>query len=127
MKVKCRKYVMEQRKFLNEYISPLCEIGYLIPNPNATRQVAPHLTSKNSRSKSGTTIDLWPDNAATKSQTWPIPSIETELADFCGSNYFAVPDLCARYWQCPLHPDSYDFCGIVTRRGPLYRQECCTG
>lgn len=117
VKVKVRKYPKEQRKFLDTYFSKLVDMGFLKPCPQASWQAAPHLVPKESKSKFRTTIDLRPVNAATKAEQWPMPVIEAELSDFIGSTHFASIDFCSSYWQCPLDPDSYDACGIISPQG----------
>ena len=42
-----------------------------------------------------------------------MPHLDSEMADFRGHNCFASLDFCQGYWQLPLHPDSYDACGII--------------
>lgn len=114
---KVRRYSVEQRKFLNNYMSNLCKMGCLIPNAQASWQAAPHLVPKDSPAKFRMTIDLLRVSGATKQDAWSMPNIESELSDFSGSKYFASLDFCAEYCQCPLDPESYDACGIIAPEG----------
>lgn len=117
VKVKVRKYPTDQRKFLDEYLDKLVKLDFIRPYPQAAWQAAPHLVPKNSKAKFRTTIDLRPVNAATIAEQWPMPVIEAELSDFKDSKHFASLDFCSGYWQCPLHPSSYEACGIIAPQG----------
>lgn len=43
-----------------------------------------------------------------------MPHIESEVSDFGGSTCFAGLYLPAAYGKLPLHPESYELCGIFT-------------
>lgn len=117
VKVKVRRYPPEQRLFLDKYINRLVELGFLVPNPNATWQAAPHLVPKDSKAMFRTTIDLRPLNSATVPVSWPMPYIEVELQDFKGSKCFASIDFCSGYWQLLIEPESQQLCGIICPKG----------
>lgn len=96
----------------------MAEFGFLVPNPNAEWQAAPHLVPKaNSKALFRTTIDLRPINSATFPRSWPMYHLDSELQDFAGSKLFAVLDFVSGYWQLPIHPLCYTLCGIVTPNG----------
>lgn len=46
-----------------------------------------------------------------------MPQTEAEIIAFIGSKYFASPDFCYFYWQCPLDLSSYKACGIIASQG----------
>lgn len=118
VKSKVRRYPQNQRQLLNKNIDQLVNMGFFIPNKGASWQAAPHLVPKpGSKAPFRTTIDLRPVNAATIKEQWPMPTIESELQDFSGSNCFASLDFCSGYWQLPVHPNSYDDCGVVCPQG----------
>lgn len=118
VKVKARRYPAVQRQFLKLYIDKLVEMGFLFPNPDAKWQAAPLCVPKpSSRSKFRLAIDLRPVNAATIKRAWPMPHLDSEMRDFAESSCFASLDFCQGYWQLPVHPDSYDACGIVAPHG----------
>lgn len=118
VKSKVRRYPVDQRKFLNKYVEKLVEYGFFFENNEATWQAAPHIVPKpDSKAKFRATIDLRPVNSAMKAMAWPMPNIESEIQDFRGSKFFAVLDFCSGYWQMPLHPDSYEACGVVCPSG----------
>lgn len=116
VRVKVRRYPTEQRTFLNNYLTKLAEFGLIKSDSKASWQAAPHLVPKG-KSNWRITIDLRPINAATKSENWPMPNLESELADFSGSSHFASLDFCSAYWQLPLEAQSADACGIVAPQG----------
>lgn len=68
VKVKVRKYLVEQRKFLDVYFPKLVDMGFLEPCPQAAWQVVPHLLPKEFKSRFRTNIDLRPVNEATKEE-----------------------------------------------------------
>ena len=118
VRVKGRRYSVDERAWMELYVKKLVEMGFLIPNPRATWQAAPILVpKKNSKSKYRLAIDLRPFNAATIKQAWPMPHLDSEIYDFAGSECFAVLDFVSGYWQLPVDPDSWDACDIVTRKG----------
>jgi len=71
-------------------------------NTNATWAAAPLLVRKPPPSKFRLTVDLRPVNSATVRTVWPMPHIESELADLAGRKCFATIDFCNAYWQLPL-------------------------
>ena len=118
VRVKARRYSPDQREFLKKYVDKLVEMGFLKPSPHAQWQCAPLLVHKpNSKAKFRMTIDLHPINSATEKNSWPMPHIESELSDLAGSTCFAKLDFVSGYWQIPVHPNSQDYCGIVTPNG----------
>lgn len=83
----------------------LVEYGYTEPNPKTSLQAAPHLVPK-AKSGYSVTIDSRPVNTATISETWPMPNLETELADFAGKKCFGTMDYCNANWKNPLDAES---------------------
>lgn len=76
VRVKSRRYPSNQRVFLKAYIEKLVEMGFFIPNPDATRQAASLCVPKApSKSKFRMAIDLRPVNAATIKKESPMPHI----------------------------------------------------
>ena len=118
VKVKPRRYPPAQRQFLTKYINKLVEMDFLFSNPDADWQAAPLCVPKpGSQSKFRLAIDLRPVNAATIKKAWPMPHLDAEMGDFAGSTCFASLDFCQGYWQLPIHPESYNACGIVAPHG----------
>ena len=70
-------------------------------------------TKKKSRSKYRLARDLLPVNVATMRESWPMPNLDSEVLDLKGSVCLAVLEFVSAYWQLPLHPESYETCGIV--------------
>lgn len=117
VKSKVRRYTPEKRRFLNTYVDQLVQMGFLVPSNNAQWQSAPNLVPKQSRAQFRTKIDLRPVNAGTESEEWHMQNPDAEMQDFEGHDYFASVDFVLGYWQLPLHPESYDKCGIVCPNG----------
>ena len=117
VRAKTRRYTLEQRAFLSRYVKKLEEYGFVESNKNATWVAAPVLVAKPPPANYRLTIDLRPVNAATVPLTWPMPHIESELADLAGSKFFATIDFCSGYWQLPLHEQSQHLHSFVTPNG----------
>ena len=109
IRVKARRYSAEQREFLDAYLQKLVDLGFCEEMATATLLVH----KKESRSKYRFEIDLRPVNAATMKESWPMPHLDSEILELKGSVCFAVLDFVSAYLQLPLHPDSYETCGIV--------------
>ena len=99
-KSQARNYPALQRKFLTSYIDKMVEMDFTLLNPHATWQAAP-LCMPRPKSKFffRLAIDLRPVNAATVKKAWPMPHLDSEMADFRGHNCFASLDFCLGYWQ----------------------------
>ena len=82
---------------------------------------------KESRSKYRLAIDLRPVNAAKMKASWSMPHLDSEILDFKGSVCFAVLDFVSAYWRLPLHPDSYETCGIVGPKGVIVSKRVLLG
>ena len=104
IKVKVRRYSQEQRRFLDDYIAKLLDMGFIREAKTADWQAAPLLVPKASRARFRLTLDLRPVNSATIKEAWPMPHVDSEVYDFSGSTCFAVIDFPSGYWQLPLHP-----------------------
>jgi len=82
IRVKARRYSVEQRRFLNEYVNRLKDMGFVEDMPTAEWQAAPLLVPKpGSRSGYRLTIDLRSVNAAMIKESWPMPHLESEVFD----------------------------------------------
>ena len=128
IRVKARRYSAEQRGFLDAYLKKLVDLGFCEEMATATWKAVPVLVhKKESRSKYRLAIDLRPVNAATMKESWPMPHLDSEILDFKGSVCFAVLDFVSAYWQLPLHPDSYETCGIVGPRGLIVSKRVLPG
>jgi hypothetical protein len=114
---KSRRYSTEQREFMDRYISKLVEFGFARPNPGATWAAAPLLVAKPAPAKYRLTFDLRPVNAVTVPTAWPMPHLESELADLASSTYFATIDFASGYWQLPLSETSQSLHSFVTPQG----------
>lgn len=108
-----RSYIAPQRAFINKYVDKLLEMGFYKPNPNAEWQKDPLLVPKRSKETFRTTIDLRPVNAATITPAWNMPNLEAEIQDFAGNGFFASIDIVSGYFKLPVHPESYNACGVI--------------
>ena len=59
-------------------------------------------------------------NQSIKSDSFPMPRIETVFAGLAGSRYFAKLDLKEAYWQIPIDKQSQGLCTLNTSNG-LYK------
>ena len=128
IRVKARRYSGEQRAFLNAYVDKLKKMGFFEEMPTAEWQAAPLLVPKPG-TKAGyrMTVDLRPVNSATIKESWPMPHLDSEVFDFSGSKCFASLDFVSGYWQLPLHPESYNSCGVITPHGVVISKRVLQG
>lgn len=108
-----REYPADQQKFLDASLIELVKTEFLKVCLTASWQAAPHLASKDAKTRYCTTTDLRPVNAATTTEQWPMPIVEAELSAFEESSQFASLDFCSSYWRCPVDPQVFDACGII--------------
>lgn len=118
-RVKASRYNPEQRAFVEKYTDKLVEMGVFVETPTAAWQATHFWPKSGSKSIYCMAIDLGPVNSATVKETWPMPYIDSEVADFAGSSCFAVLDFISAYWQLALDPESFIACGIVVRKKVL--------
>ena len=116
-RAKPRRYSIEQRMFIINFIRQAEEFGFVRKNPHAQWVSAPLLVAKAGPSKFRITFDLRAINAATVPMTWPMPHIESELADMNGCSVFAIIDFVSGYWQLPLEGGSQEYHSILTPIG----------
>ena len=83
---------------MKKFVERLVEYGFVEVNTSAQWAAAPLCVHKPGPSKFRLTFDLRPINAATKPLAWPMPHIESELADLAGSKIFAKIDFVSSYW-----------------------------
>lgn len=114
VKVITRKYPDNQRKFLGSCLSELVDSGFIESSAQSSWQAAPHLVPTELPAKFRAKISLRPVNAASIKEQWSMPNIDAEISEFKGTKHLALLESSASYWKCPLHPSSYDACGIMT-------------
>lgn len=73
VRVKTRRYPMNQGSFSNYYLSQLTSLGLIKSESTVPWQAAPHLVPKDSHAKFRTNIDLRFINAATIFEQLPMP------------------------------------------------------
>lgn len=56
-------------------------------------------------------------NAATKTDSFPMPDVEEALASFGKAKYFTTLDLKSGIWQVPIHHDDREKTAFTTRKG----------
>ena len=108
-----RRYGPEQLRFLRKTVPLLCEAGIL--RPSSTRFAAPvYLPFK----ADGVSLRLCVDNRllnkAIEPSRWPLPDMKRMVQSVRGSKYFCTLDACQGYFQAPLSPCSYKYCGMIT-------------
>ncbi|GBO39333.1 Transposon Ty3-I Gag-Pol polyprotein [Araneus ventricosus] len=62
-------------------------------------------------------INYWKLNAITKTQYFPLPSIEERVERVAAANYISVLDLTKGYWQLPLTKRTQRYAGFATNFG----------
>jgi Reverse transcriptase (RNA-dependent DNA polymerase) len=117
VRVRVRKYPVEQREFLSRFVGELVANGHAFRNPHATWCAAPLLVPKEGAGNFRFTFDLRPVNRVTVPNSWPMPHLESELGRVSGSRYFSTFDLSNGYWQLALHEDSRDCQSFITPDG----------
>lgn len=115
LKVKSRRYNGPQRKFMNEYIKRLLRNSFAEKCSTAAWQPAPLIVPKPvKKNEFRMAADLRPINSVKIKESWSMPHLDGEVADFSESEVFAVMHFVAAYWKLGLHPDSKELCGIIT-------------
>jgi hypothetical protein len=117
VRVKVRRYSMEQSAFLRTLVDDLVQRGLAFRNTSYAWCSAPLLVPKQGPSKFRFTVDLRPVNKQTVPISWPMPHLESELAKLQGSTCFDTFDLSHGYWQLPLAPDSRECQSFITPDG----------
>lgn len=74
--MKATRYVTLERRFLDEYISQLANMGYMKAGPGASLQAAPHLVPKDSKTVFRIANVFRLVNIATIAKQSPMPVIE---------------------------------------------------
>lgn len=114
---KSRRYSPDQREYITKFLKRAKQYGFIKENRNATWAAAPLLVPKPNSRKFRLTFDYRPVNNATLSTGWPMPHLESECADFAGSQCFASIDFCSGYWQLPLDEESQNALSFITHEG----------
>ena len=63
------------------------------------------------------TVDLREVNFRLRRLQFPMPSIDSIFDNLQGHRYYTTLDFCNAYLSIPLHPETNDVTGFVTRRG----------
>jgi hypothetical protein len=84
VRVRVRKYPVEQRAFLTGFVNELVSHGLEYRNPHATWCCAPLLVPKEGPGGFRFTVDLRPVNKVTIASPWPMPLLESELSRVAG-------------------------------------------
>lgn len=105
VRVKAHRCSPQVRAFLKRYTDQLVEFSF-VEMPTAAWQSASILVSKSgSKSKYRMAIDLRLVISVTVKEAWPMPHIDSGVADFSGSSGFEVLDFVSAYWQLTLDPE----------------------
>ncbi len=111
---KARQYPKEHRDFMDKYVAKLKRYGMVMDKPNETWAAASLVVPKAPSANYRRTFNYRPINAVTIPMAWPMPHIESKLADVSGSRQFAMLDFCSCYWKMPLHPESQNYLSFLT-------------
>lgn len=127
VRAKPRRYSTDGRKFMERYVQRIQEYGFGIVNTQAQWVAAPVLVTKPAPANFRLTFDYRPINAATEPVAWPMPHIDSELADLAGSKHFALIDFPSGYWQLPLDEDSQELLSFMTPTTVIQPKRCTQG
>ena len=117
IRAKQRRYPPPEKAFMVRYVRQLLKLG-LVKRATSPKWVsAPLIVPKRPPALYRLTVDYRPVNNATIQTFWPMPNIESELADARDARAFAAIDFCSGYWQAPLHPDSQPLFAFMTPDG----------
>ena len=118
---KPRHYSTEQRRVICNFMTQAEDFGLMRKNTNATWASAPLLVPKPLQDEEELryrlAFDLRAVNAVTVPLSWPLPHIDSEVADFKGKRFYALIDFISSYWQLPLHILSQLFHSVITPIG----------
>ena len=118
---KPRHYSTEQRKVIADFMRQAVEYGFMRENKNASWASPPLLIPKPKQEKGQknyrVAFDLRAVNAVTIPQAWPLPHIDSELADFREKKCFAVIDFPSSYWQVPNGSELQELHSVITPVG----------
>lgn len=117
VRAKPRRYPPAKRDFMDRYVRNLLQLGFVKETTSAEWVSAPIIVPKKPPAYFRFAIDHKPINAATEKIFWPMPHIDSELADLLGCLFFAEIDFCSSYWQLPLAEICQAFFAIMTPRG----------
>jgi hypothetical protein len=76
VRVRARKYSVEQPEFLSRFVGELVSNGHAFRNPHATRCAALLLLPKDGAGNFRLTIDLRTVNCFTVANSWPMPHLD---------------------------------------------------
>ena len=111
-----RHYSEAQRQWLRKYLHALESNGYIRAVQQAHWGSAPLLVAKGPPVYYRLTVDLRGVNSRTVTPVASMPH-DSELAELRGMQCFGNLDLCAGYWQLPLHADDRAFFTLSTPFG----------
>ena len=117
IRTKQRRYPQPKREFLTRYVRQLLKVGFVKKVTSPEWVSAPVIVPKRPPANYRLTIDYCPVNSVTVPTFWPMPNIESELADTRGSKSFAAIDFCSGYWRAPLHEESQPLLAFSTPEG----------
>ena len=124
---KTRRYTRDGRKVMERYVDRVIEYGFGKVTTEAKWVAAPVLVAKPAPALSRLTFDYRPINAATVPMTWPMPHIDSEMADLAGSKFFAVIDSVSGYWQLPLDKRSQLLLSFMNTNKVVCPTRCTQG
>ena len=118
---KPRQYSTEQRRTIDDFMTRAVSYGFMTTDTEASWTSPPLLVPK-PRSTDllpayRLAFDLRAVNAVTIPMSWPLPNVDSELADLRGKVCYALIDFVSSYWQAPLHYSCRHLHAVVTPTG----------
>ena len=108
VRVRLRRYSPPQAAFLRKKTDELLALGLVRRNNSSQWACAPLIVPKPVSEKFRFTVDLRSVNKQTVPHPWPMPHLETALAELSGASCFASIDRCHGYWRMPLDESSQE-------------------
>ena len=109
------KKSMAEREKMDKEIKEMLDLGII--RPSLSPWSAPALLVPKKNNKLRFTIDYRKINAATLTETWPIPDMDLILRDVSGKKWFSTMDMTSGFWQIQMHEDSIAKTGFSTPSG----------
>lgn len=117
VKAKARRYPPDHKHYLETHIQELVDHGLVKENHRSRWASAPRIVPKRKAGEYRMTVDMRAVNALTEPMPWPMPDIESDLAEVEESESYFTIDWWRGYWQLPLAEESQELYTIMTHRG----------
>ncbi|KAG1257677.1 hypothetical protein G6F68_009191 [Rhizopus microsporus] len=115
IKTKPYRLTWEEDTHLKEELKQLLEKGLI--RPSKGRWTSPVFFVQKKDKGLRLVVDFRKLNKNTKKMVYPLPHINELLDSLGGATVFSTLDAASGYWQVPLHEDSIEKTGFITKYG----------